>query len=73
MDDLRESLRPSFAEASPAKTLLINAGMKYGGHFLKKFPAGQMRDQARDCNARAKHDDTGYAYTSLFPNAQDYK
>jgi hypothetical protein len=48
MDDLRESLRLSFGEARPAKTLLINAGMKYGGHFLKKFPAGQMRDQARD-------------------------
>ena len=40
MDDLRKSLRPLFAEASPAKTLLINAGMKYGGHYLKKFPTG---------------------------------
>jgi hypothetical protein len=33
MDDLRESLRPSFGEARPAKALLINAGMKYGGQF----------------------------------------
>jgi hypothetical protein len=41
MDDLGESLRPSFCEARPAKTLLINAGMKYGGHFLKKFPGAQ--------------------------------
>ena len=37
MDDLCESLTPSFAEARPAKTLLINPDMKYGGHLLKKF------------------------------------
>jgi hypothetical protein len=73
MDDLGESLRPSAAEARPVKTLLINPGMKYGGHFLKKFPTGPMRDRARKGGTRAKHDDTGYAYTSLCPNAQDYK
>jgi hypothetical protein len=33
MDDLRESLRLSSAEASPPITLLINTGMKYGSHF----------------------------------------
>jgi hypothetical protein len=73
MDDLRESLRPSFAEASPAKTLLINAGMKYGGHFLKKFPKGPVPDQARDSGGRAKYDNTGYAYTRFCPNAQECK
>jgi hypothetical protein len=38
MDDLGESLPLSFAEARREKTLLINVGMKYGGHYLKKFP-----------------------------------
>jgi len=71
MDDLPESLRPLSAEASPAKMLLINVGMKYGGHFLKKFPTGPMPDLAEGCCDRAKHDDTGYAYTSFCPNAQD--
>jgi hypothetical protein len=46
MDGLSESLRPLSAEASPAKMLLINVGMKYGGHFLKKFPTGPMPDLA---------------------------
>jgi hypothetical protein len=73
MDDLCESLPPSFPEARPVKTLLINAGMKYGGHFLKKFPAGPMRGQARNGTARAKYDNTGYAYRSFCPNAQDCK
>jgi hypothetical protein len=73
MDDLRESLRPSPGEASPAKTLLINAGMKYGGHFLKKFPTGPVRGQARDGDGRAKHDNTGYASRSFCPNIQERK
>jgi hypothetical protein len=32
MDDLRESLLWPFGVARPAKSLLINAGMKYGGY-----------------------------------------
>jgi len=73
MDDLRKSLRPPLAKASPAKTLLINAGMKYGGHFLKKFPTDPNTGSGQGVAARAKHDDTGYAYTSFCPNAQDCK
>jgi hypothetical protein len=72
MDDLRQSLRPPFVEASPAKTLLINMGMKYGGHFLKKFPWCPTLDQARYRGGRAKYGDTGYAYV-FRPNAQDCK
>jgi hypothetical protein len=42
MGDLRRSLLPSWELATPAKTLLIIARMKYGGHILKKFPAGYL-------------------------------
>jgi hypothetical protein len=73
MDDLGESLRLPPAEASPAKTLLINAGMKYGGHFLKKFPTGPDARTRRGFGPRAKNDDTGYPYTLFCPNAQDWK
>ena len=45
--------------ARPAKTLLINAGMKYGGHLLKKFLTGAVPGHARDGGGRAKPDDTG--------------
>jgi hypothetical protein len=55
------------------KTLLINAGMKYGGHFLKKFPTGPVPNCARGGGGRAKQDDTGYAYGSFFPNVQERK
>jgi hypothetical protein len=71
MDDLGESLPLSFAEARPVKTLLINAGMKYGGHLLKKIPDGPMRVRAGYWAARAKYDSTGYACTPFCPNAQD--
>jgi hypothetical protein len=61
MDDLRESLLWPLGVARPAESLLINAGMKYGGHFLKKFPAAPA---VQNATTRAMH-------SHRVPNVQD--